>query len=117
MAQENLTTYHLILDETRTNIDGLIKELEKFPSVQIWIWDKDTIRVGKLPKIFKEIPIDKFAYQDGWLTIKLNEASSLKHVFVVVETKDKPAISELLNNALGVMQGVRLRIEGGRREA
>ena len=111
MVQESLTTYHLILDEAKANIDGLIKELEKFPDVQVWIWDGATIRVGKLPKIFKTTPIDKVVYQDGWLMIKLNETSFLKHVFVVSETKDKPAISELLKNTLTAIPGLRLRIE------
>jgi hypothetical protein len=111
MEQENIAIYHLILDEAKTNIDGLIKELEKFPDVQLWMWEANTIRVGRLPKIFKVIPVDKLAYQDGWLVIKLNETSFLRHLYIVCEAKDRYAVAELLKNALAALPGLRMKVE------
>jgi len=112
MEQENIAIYHLILDGAKTNVNGLIKEIEKFPDVQLWMWDGNTIRVGKLPKVFKVIPIDKLTFQDGWLMIKLSETSLLRHLFIICEAKDRPAIKELLKNALSTSPGLRMRIEG-----
>lgn len=112
MTQENVVIFHLILDEAATKIDSLVKEVEKFSDAQIWRMEGSEICVGKLPKIFKAIPIDKLAYHDGWLTIKMHETSLIRHVFIVCEAKDRLAITEVLKGARRFTPGMRVRIEG-----
>jgi len=100
--------YHLILEQA-TNVDHLLRTLEEKAPVQIWITDGSTIRVGRLPRLFKAIPISEISYDDGWIIMHTHEhAFPMKHIYVVCEAKDAPPVEEKLKEAAATISGLRV---------
>lgn len=108
---ENSATFHLVLDQPAPESGDVLEAFEHVRGIQIWIVEGSTIRVGRIPRIFKATPIADVSYDDGWLTMRTHEEGlPIRHIFIVCEAKDKSAVEGIINN-LTTRVGVRLMRE------
>jgi len=111
IKEQNVVIFHIILDRAAQIVNDVVRELEQFSDVQIWKVEGSMISVGKLPKIFKAIPVSEISYDNWWLTIRLHEKGfPTSHIFVVCEVKDELAVAGILKKALGPV-GARIMVE------
>jgi len=90
--------FHVIFDGTNRKIDEVIKKLEEVPEVQMWKVDDSEISIGKLPNIFKAIPLRNLSYNNGWLTIKVNEKMCPSTLYIVTDAKHEILVNEILKS-------------------
>jgi len=112
MEKEQIFTYLVIFDIPNKALEDAIKRLEQLPNVQIWKVENGTISIGKVPNIFKAIPLsDKFMYKNGWFIIKIHEKTlPTKNIFVICDAKDKPVVDQILKEASANMPRVRIKV-------
>ncbi|MGB9614982.1 MAG: hypothetical protein ACPL3B_05740 [Fervidobacterium sp.] len=95
--EKKLIIFHLMFDCSNEDVDESVKKLQQLPNVQIWKVGDNAISIGKLPNIFKAIPINRFYYSNGWLTIKMNEKMlPTNSVFLIVDAEDEQLVSDVL---------------------
>lgn len=86
-----------MFDCSNQKVDECIKKLGQLPNVQIWKVGDASISIGKLPNIFKAIPINRLYYSNGWLTIKMNEKMlPTNSIFIITDAE----YEQLVNDAL-----------------
>jgi len=72
MHSEQLQKAVLVLADSliTDRVRKLAEDLAPIPSVQIWVEDKNEVRIGVVPAIFQGIGSDLITYSKGWLTFK-----------------------------------------------
>lgn len=101
MGKRSYLSLHLILDLVSSEIDSFADRLAKTDDVQVWIVRGSVIKTGRIPKVFKKIPLDNVKYHNGWLTIetsKDSQAALASHIFVVFDARREGEIRQIIRS-------------------
>jgi hypothetical protein len=81
---EQLRKTVLVLDDSliTERVNRLADDLASIPNVQIWIEDKNEVRIGVIPPIFQGIGSDLVTYSNGWLHFR--KPSVVRYLFETV---------------------------------
>lgn len=96
-------------------VNRLADDLASIPNVQIWIEDKNEVRIGVIPPIFQGIGSDLVTYSNGWLHFRkpsvvryLSETVCLTIFYLPSQGKEVERVLQKSLSSLPVLEGIKV---------